>query len=175
MITINTRMTLVLFFIWYIIQHQLMEHALFLSQFIKIKLREMEWLSQITELINGKIRFEVEGCPKLQKDAQGNKLVIIYRTGVTMYICTFILHKPHGHKKSYKDILMCSFKLWVLGGGFISANIYWNHSYAELYGKTQYESNVASPFKELSARGRMHRKNKQIKHTQIKWMTRLKQ
>lgn len=104
--------------------HQLMECALLLSQFIKIKLREIEWLSQITELINGKNRFEAEGCPKLQKDAQGNKLVIIHHMGMPAYIHTSILHKPHGRKKGYKDMLMCSFKQWVLGGGFISASIY---------------------------------------------------
>ena len=55
-----------------------MENALLLSQFIKIKLREIKWLAQVTELISGKIRFEAEENPDLQKDAQGSTLVIIY-------------------------------------------------------------------------------------------------
>ena len=59
-----------------------MENALLLSQFIKIKLREIKWLAQVTELISGKIRFEAEGNPDLQKDAQGNTLVIIYLVGM---------------------------------------------------------------------------------------------
>ena len=59
-----------------------MEHALLLSQFIKIKLSEIKWLAQVTELINGKMTFEAEECPKLQKDTRGNALVIIHPVGM---------------------------------------------------------------------------------------------
>lgn len=83
-----------------------MERAWLLSQFIKIKLTELEWLSQITELVNGKIRFEVEECPKSQKDAQGTESVIIHHEGLPAYLHPRILRKPHKQKKHRKRMLM---------------------------------------------------------------------
>lgn len=154
--TIKTRMTLVYFFIWYITWQHL-ERALLSSQFIKVKFREIEWFSQVTELINDKIRFEVGECPKLQIDAQGNESVIIYRVGMPAYRHTFILHKPQGQKGHCKDTLMCHFEQWVLGAGSISANIYWKFCYSRHCGKAKYGPNVAPVFKELLACGRMQR------------------
>lgn len=86
-----------------------MERACLLSQFIKIKLTELEWLSQITELVNGKIRFEVEERPKPQKDAQGTESVIIRHMGLPAYLHPRILRKPHEQKKHRKGMLMWHF------------------------------------------------------------------
>lgn len=81
-----------------------------------------------------------------------------------MYTHTFILRKPHGHRKHYKDVLMFSFKQQVLDAGFTSANVYWNGFIAKHCGKANYELDVAPVFKELPAWGRVHRKIDANKH-----------
>lgn len=70
---------------------------------------------------DGKFSFKAEEPPKLQKDAPGDASIITYWLGIPACTQTFILHKPRGQKKHYKDV--GAHVQWVLDAGFISTNL----------------------------------------------------
>lgn len=86
-----------------------MERALSLSQCIKIKFREMEWLSQITWMAKFDLRWR-----NVQNYRQMPEEILCLSSSKWAYLHTFVLHKLHGQKKPYKDMLLCSFKQRVL-------------------------------------------------------------